>query len=187
MLASEPSSKPRGASRVFLVDDHPSVRRGMSLLLSFEPSLEVCGEAEDAEDAFAQIRRLAPNLAIVDLTLKRSSGLELILQLRAECPAVKILVVSMHDEARWVELALRAGAQGYLTKDECPDQLVQAIGQVLAGRRFLSQRVLALSGGERGPDSLTPEAAAAPDGCVKRPAIPSRKRSTRESPGSRAG
>ena len=130
------------AQRVFLVEDNAVVRRGIQLLVEFEPDLVVCGEAEDADEALAKIRDLRPDLAIVDLTLKDSSGLGLIPRLRAECPQVRILVLSMHDQPRWIELALLAGAGGYLTKDESPDQLVHAIRQLLTGQRFLSERGL---------------------------------------------
>jgi len=139
---SGPSASNGRVWRVFLVEDNAVVRRGIDLLVSFEPDLVVCGEAEDAEDAFAQIRGLRPDLAIVDLALRESSGLELIPRLRVECPRVRILVLSMHDQARWIELALLNGARGYLTKDESSDQLIHAIRQVLAGKRFLSERGL---------------------------------------------
>lgn len=160
------------ASQIFLVEDHPGVRRGFNLLLSREPDLDVCGEAEDADEAFAQIRDLHPDLAIVDLTLKQSSGLELMAQLRAECPQVRILVVSMHDQSHWIELALRAGAHGFLPKDECPEQLVRAIRQVLEGKRFLSQRVMARLGGHFGSDLTMPFQTGSPNGSLKHPTDP---------------
>ncbi len=83
----------------------------------------------------------SPDIAIVDLTLKHGSGLDLISQLRDECPRVRILVVSMHDQAQWIVRALRAGAHGYVTKDEGPDQLINALRETLQGRRFLSRQV----------------------------------------------
>jgi DNA-binding NarL/FixJ family response regulator len=125
------------------VEDNPVVRRGIHLLLSLEPDLVVCGEAEDAEEAFTQICDLRPDIALVDLTLRESSGLDLIPRVCVECPEVRMLVLSMHDQARWIEVALLAGAAGYLTKDESPDLLVHAIRQVLAGRRYLSDRARA--------------------------------------------
>jgi DNA-binding NarL/FixJ family response regulator len=128
------------ASRVFLVDDHPFVRRGLTVLVNFEPDLEVCGEAADVIPALAGIRDLRPDIAIVDLTLKHGSGLDLISQLRDECPRVRILVVSMHDQAQWIVRALRAGAHGYVTKDESPGQLINALRETLQGKRYLSTR-----------------------------------------------
>ena len=138
-MTSQSASK-ANACRVFLVDDHPFVRRGLTVLVDFEPDLEVCGEAEDMIQALAGIRDLRPDIAIVDLSLKNGSGLDLISQLRDECPRVRILVVSMHDQAHWIARALRAGAQGYLTKDESPDELINALRETLRGKRYLSAR-----------------------------------------------
>ena len=160
------------AWRVFLVEDNAVVRRGIHLLVGFEPDLVVCGEAEDADEAFAQICDLRPDLAIVDLALKESSGLDLIPRLHVECPQVRILVLSMHDQPRWIELALQAGAEGYLTKDESPDQLIRAIRQVLEGKRFLSQRGLARLGGKCGVDWLMPSQAGNPSGPLEHPPAP---------------
>ena len=142
------------AWRIFLVEDNAAVRRGIHSLVRLEPDLIICGEAEDADAAFLRIRDLRPNLAIVDLSLKRSSGLEIIPQLRVECPLVRILVLSMHDQPPWIELALLAGAHGYLTKEESPDQLIRAIRRVLDGEQFLSERIVARLGARGGSDGL---------------------------------
>jgi DNA-binding NarL/FixJ family response regulator len=143
LTMTAPSTGAQQARRLFLVEDDPLVRRGYKLLLGLESDLDVCGEAEDADEAFVWIRDLRPDLAVVDLTLRQSNGLDLIRQLREECPQVQVLVVSMHDQTPWIEEALRAGAQGYLPKDECADQLIGAIREVLQGRRFLSPRLQA--------------------------------------------
>ncbi|MCC7374199.1 MAG: response regulator transcription factor [Verrucomicrobiales bacterium] len=128
-------------ARIYLVDDHPIVRRGFQLLLSIDRDMVVCGEAESAEIALAQIPDLNPDLAVVDLGLRTSSGLDLIKQLRQICPKVKLLVFSMHDEPLFAERALRAGAQGYITKEEGTERALEAIRAVLAGRTFVSERL----------------------------------------------
>lgn len=149
-----PASPRSRVWRIFLAEDHPGVIRGFHLLLGFEPDLEVCGEAATPEEAFAGIQALRPDLAIVDLTLKGGSGLELIVRLHLECPRVRVLVVSMHDQSRWIELAFQAGAHGYLTKEESADHLARAIREVLDGKQFLSGRVLARLGRKSGADRL---------------------------------
>jgi len=136
-MKGDPQPQP-AVSRVFLVDDQFCMRRGLSLLVSFEPDLEVCGEAEDAADAFRRICKLRPDVAIVDLELRDSNGLELIERLRVECPDVRILVVTMHDQIASIHGAFRAGAHGYLTKDESAAHLIPALHQILEGRRYFS-------------------------------------------------
>jgi len=132
-----PSSK----VRVFLVDDHPIVRRGFQLLLSLEPDLMVCGEADSGPGALQKILALKPDVAIVDLALKGSSGLELIKQLRAQSLKLKLLVFTMRDEGIYAERALRAGADGYLTKEEGTEKAVEAIRRLLQGKRYVSEKL----------------------------------------------
>jgi DNA-binding NarL/FixJ family response regulator len=127
--------------RVFLVDDHPIVRRGFQLLLGIEPDLMVCGEADTGPAALQKILALKPDAAIIDLALKGGSGLELIKQLRAQGLKLKLLVFSMRDEGVYAERALRAGANGYITKEEGTDKAVQAIRLVMQGKRYVSERV----------------------------------------------
>jgi len=124
--------------RVFLVDDHPIVRRGMMELIAEEPDLEVCGEAADAPEALQQELALAPDVAIIDLSLRNGHGIELIERIRGHNEGVKMLVASMHDEALFAERALRAGARGYFNKQECGSKLVDAIRHVLRGEIYLS-------------------------------------------------
>ncbi len=147
----------RPTRRIFLVEDHPGVRRGYELLLSLEPDLVVCGEAANARQALARILDSRPDLAIVDLALERSNGLDLIAHLHAQCPQVRVLVVSMHDEAGCIQTAQRAGASGYLTKDECPDELIQAVRKVLQGGHFLSARARARLGEPHDPGYPGPQ------------------------------
>jgi DNA-binding NarL/FixJ family response regulator len=131
----------RSRIRVFLVDDHPIVRRGFQLLLSMEPDLTVCGEADNGPAALGKILALKPDVAIVDLSLKGGSGLELIKQLRAQGLKLKLLVFSMRDEGIFAERALRAGADGYITKEEGTEKAIEAIRVVMQGKRYLSNEL----------------------------------------------
>ena len=124
--------------RVVIVDDHPLFRERLSELINHEPDMEVCGEAEDARRAIELIRNTSPDLAIVDITLKESSGLELIKNIRELPTAVPVLVLSMHDESLYAERALRSGAAGYVTKHESAEKVLLAIRRVLAGEVYLS-------------------------------------------------
>jgi len=127
--------------RVFLVDDHPIVRRGFQLLLNLEPDFTVCGEADRGPGALQQILTLEPDVAIVDLSLKGSSGLELIKQVRAQGLKLKLLVFTMRDESLYAERALRAGADGYITKEEGTEKAIEAIRLLMQGKRYLSQKL----------------------------------------------
>ncbi|NIR44266.1 MAG: response regulator transcription factor [Gemmatimonadetes bacterium] len=127
--------------RVLLVDDHALLRRGLAGLIEQEPDMEVCGEAEDAATALDKAKELEPSLAIVDLSLKDGSGLELIKQLSSQLPDIQLLVFSMHDEKIFAERALRAGARGYVNKEESADKVIEGIREVLAGRIFLSGKM----------------------------------------------
>jgi DNA-binding NarL/FixJ family response regulator len=124
--------------RVVVVDDHPLFRERLSELINHELDMEVCGEAENAQQAIDLIRNTSPNLAIVDITLKGSSGLELIKSIKALPIGVPVLVLSMHDESLYAERALRSGAAGYITKHESADNVLLAIRRVLAGEVYLS-------------------------------------------------
>jgi DNA-binding NarL/FixJ family response regulator len=128
-------------TRILLVDDHPLMRQGMAEVLQRDPQFAVCGEAEDRHGALEAIAAAQPDLALVDLALKGSDGLELIKDIHARFPKVLILVVSMHDEMLHAERAIRAGASGYLTKEEAPEQVLEAARQVLKGETYVSQRV----------------------------------------------
>src|ERR1700745_2450511 len=124
--------------RVVIVDDHPLFRERLCELINHELDMEVCGEAEDAQQAIELIRNTSPDLAIVDITLKGSSGLELIKNVRALPTSVPVLVLSMHDESLYAERALRSGATGYITKHESAEKVLLAIRRVLAGEIYLS-------------------------------------------------
>ena len=126
---------------VIIVDDHPLVRDSVSRLINHESDMAVCGEAENADDALQLIGKTSPSLVIVDITLKHSSGLELIKAIKAEYPQVPILVLSMHEESLYADRALRAGACGYVTKHQPADEVLLAIRRVIAGNIYLSEKM----------------------------------------------
>jgi DNA-binding NarL/FixJ family response regulator len=129
-----------GKHRVFLVDDHPVTREGLARLINHEADLEVCGEAGAAARAIPQIEALKPDLVIVDVSLTTGpSGLELIKDLIARQPRLRLLALSTHDEALYAERALRAGAKGYVMKQEPTELVVQAIRRILNGEVYLSK------------------------------------------------
>jgi len=129
--------------RVVIVDDHPLFRERLAQLIDHELDMEVCGEAESAVPGIQLIRSTSPDLAIVDITLKGSSGLELIKSIKALSIGTPVLVLSMHDEALYAERALRAGATGYITKHQAADEIIVAIRRVLAGEVYLSEKMTA--------------------------------------------
>ncbi len=130
-------------TRLFFVDDEPGVRRGLRLLCDLEPSLEVCGEAGTEHEALEGILALRPHLAVVDLSLKEGDGLALIKQLRQRCPALKILVFSMHDLAHFATAAFEAGAHGYVLKDDGAERVLEAIQVVMEGSYYVSKQLAA--------------------------------------------
>ncbi|MDQ6684837.1 MAG: response regulator transcription factor [Pseudomonadota bacterium] len=129
------------AIRVFLVDDHPLVRDWLKSLLQMEADVVVSGEADDAGAALAAMIADPPDIAVVDLSLRRSSGLDLIKSLRGQLPEVRVLVLSMHDEIAYVERALRAGARGYVMKGESSSQIVPAIRRIHSGSIYATPDV----------------------------------------------
>jgi DNA-binding NarL/FixJ family response regulator len=135
--------KVKAKLRIFLVDDHLIFRQGIKMVLEMEDDLVVCGEADSAQAALAIMDASRPDLALVDLQLRNSNGLELIKDLRIRYPRLPVLVLSMHDEGFYAERALRAGARGYINKEGGRDDLVRGIRQVLAGQRFVSESVAA--------------------------------------------
>jgi DNA-binding NarL/FixJ family response regulator len=128
-------------ARILLVDDHPIVRQGLALMLAAEQDLEVCGQAKDVPDALGMIAQTAPDLIVADLSLLGLSGLDLIKDLKANHNAVPVLILSMHDETVQAERSLRAGARGFVMKQEATGTIITAIRQVLAGHIYLSDRM----------------------------------------------
>src|SRR5271170_651661 len=132
-----------GVVRILLVDDHPLVRESLKILIRREPDLAICGEAEDREQALELAASQEPDLALVDLTLKNSHGLELIKDMGNLWPKIKILVLSMQDEALYAERVIRAGARGFVSKLELPGKILLAIRQILAGEIYWSEKAAA--------------------------------------------
>jgi len=127
--------------RVLLIDDHPLFRRGLAQLIEDEPDLEVCGEAGSAPEGLEAARELAPDVVLVDLSLGEGSGLEVVRALAQRAPELPTLVVSMHEEALYAERCLRAGARGYVRKQEASETVLDALRQVLAGEVYTSPAV----------------------------------------------
>ncbi|MGO8700091.1 MAG: response regulator transcription factor [Limisphaerales bacterium] len=154
----------KGAStnvkKVFLVEDHPVYAEGLVEVLKTEPGLTVCGKAGSAEVALRLIPRLKPDLVLVDITLPGMSGLDLIKQLRPAYPQMKLLVISMRDEQLYAARVLRAGGDGYVMKQQDPEEIIAAVRDVLAGRIYVSEEVLASGskGSRRAQPQLPPRA-----------------------------
>ena len=127
--------------RILVVDDHPMMREGLRGVIDREPDLCICGEAASAAQAMEAVRKLSPDLILIDIALPGKSGLELIKDLKALHTKVAVLAISMHDELLYAERMLRAGARGYITKQQPPEELVKAIHQVLANHVYVSREV----------------------------------------------
>ena len=130
-------------ARILIVDDHPVVCDGLKNLIEREEDLTVCGQAADAATALKLIPETSPDIALVDLSLEHSSGLELVKDMRDQYPDLPVLVLSMHDEMVYGERAVRSGARGYLMKGESSQRVASAIRTVLQGEVFLSERLMA--------------------------------------------
>ena len=130
-------------ARVVVVDDHPIVRRGLVQMINNEGDLEVCGEAETIVEALKVVAATKPDVAIVDLYLKGTSGLELLKDVKVRYPKMPVLVLSMYDESIYAERALRAGARGYMMKEEATERVLVAIRRILAGQIYLSETMAA--------------------------------------------
>jgi DNA-binding NarL/FixJ family response regulator len=127
--------------QVFIVDDHPITRRGLTQLINNEPDLKVCGESDNAITGLEDIKRIKPDIVLVDITLPRRSGLMLVKDIRLWAPSTYVLALSMHDESLYAERVLRAGGHGYIMKNEGGDKLLQAIRRVLDGVTYVSEGI----------------------------------------------
>ena len=132
------SNTPSNKRRVFIVDDHPVVRDGLTVLINHESDLYVCGQAAQARQALKAISELKPDVAIVDITLEDSDGIELTKDIKARYPKLPVIVLSMHDESIYAERVLHAGARAYLMKDAVSDKIITAIHTVLGGDIYVS-------------------------------------------------
>jgi DNA-binding NarL/FixJ family response regulator len=141
MASPSTTSAPR-KGRIFLIDDHPLVREGLANLINGQHDLIVCGEAEDSAGAISGIAKARPDVALVDISLKNESGLELVKNLESQFPLVALIVLSMHEEALYAERALRAGARGYVMKRESTKNVLASIRRVLEGGVYVSERVV---------------------------------------------
>ncbi len=138
MAQPKPSQAKDNRTRILLVDDHAVVRYGIAQLINRERDLVVCGEEEEASKALSTISSINPDLVIADISLKDSSGLELMRNIKAQYPKLPVLVVSAHDENIYAEIAFRAGALGYLMKDQALERILTAIRRVLSGAIYVS-------------------------------------------------
>jgi DNA-binding NarL/FixJ family response regulator len=137
-----PSGTVARKSRVFIVDDHPLVREGLTNLINGQDDLIVCGEAKDSAQTINGMVKARPDVALIDISLENESGLELVKQLRSQFPQVALIILSMHDEALYAERALRAGARGYVMKHETSKSVLASIRQVLAGGVYVSEKTV---------------------------------------------
>jgi DNA-binding NarL/FixJ family response regulator len=126
---------------VFLVDDHPIVRQGLTLLINQEVDLTVCGEAEEMHTALSAILAIKPDILIVDISLNGPDGLELLKSIRINSPRLPVLILSMHDESIYAERALRAGANGYIMKQEATEKVLVALRRILSGEIYVSDKI----------------------------------------------
>ncbi len=140
--ARQPVEKGKRAA-ILLVDDHAVVRFGISQLINRQADMAICGEEEDASKALNAIAVLKPDLVIADISLKDSSGLELMRNIQAQYPGLPVLVVSVHDESIYAEMAFRAGAAGYLMKEEALEKILTAVRRVLGGAVYVSEALQA--------------------------------------------
>ncbi len=129
------------STRIYIVDDHPLVRQGLSKIIANEADMEICGEAEDAPSAMKGVGEANPDVIIVDISLKGNNGLELIKNVKAIHEDIPILVFSMHDETIYAQRALRAGAKAYVMKKETPSKVVDAIRRIIKGEIYVSPSV----------------------------------------------
>jgi DNA-binding NarL/FixJ family response regulator len=128
-------------AKIFLVDDHPIVRQGLGLLINRELDLVVCGEADGAPAALQGIASLQPDLMVIDVSLDGPDGIELLKTIRVKDPILPVLILSMHEESTYAERSLRAGANGYIMKQEATERVLVAIRRILDGKVYLSERL----------------------------------------------
>jgi DNA-binding NarL/FixJ family response regulator len=141
MSAKKQKKADEDKRKILVVDDHPMIREGLVSLVADEQDLAICGEADDAPEALRAISETNPDIVILDIALKSSSGIELMKSIKAQYPKLPVLVLSMHNEELYAERALRAGAMGYIMKQEASAKLLTAIRHVLDGQMYISDKV----------------------------------------------
>jgi DNA-binding NarL/FixJ family response regulator len=140
-VAYKSQSRATTKKRIMVVDDHPIVRQGLALLINREPDMVVCGEAEEAMGAMHVLASARPDVLILDISLSGPDGIDLLKTLRTTHPTLPVLILSMHDELIYAERALRAGANGYIMKQEATEKVLVAVRRILAGDIYVSQRI----------------------------------------------
>jgi DNA-binding NarL/FixJ family response regulator len=130
-----------GINRILIVDDHPVVRTGLAQFINREPDLVVCAEAGNAQQALEAAEKQQVDLAIVDMLLENTTGIQVTKDLKLRCPGLRVLILSMSDELYYIKGAFQAGARGYITKEEVSEEIINAIRQLLDGKIYLSGRV----------------------------------------------
>jgi DNA-binding NarL/FixJ family response regulator len=141
MIDKPQISVPTKKCRVLLVDDHPIIRQGLGLLIDRETDLSVCGEADGAHSAFHAIETLRPDIVVLDISLSGPDGLDVLKEIRMKTASLPVLILSMHDETIYAERAMRAGANGYIMKQEATEKVLVAIRRILQGEVYLSDRL----------------------------------------------
>lgn len=144
--------------KIFILEDHPIMRRGYRTLINGEMDIEVCGEAETAAEALVKIPQTDPDLVIADISLEGTNGIEFVKRLQIEKPGLEVLIVSMHEESLYAERALQAGAVGYVMKKEADNSVLTAIRRVQSGRYYVSERmedkIMLLFAGQASPKEM---------------------------------
>jgi len=163
---------------VLIVDDHPVTSLGIAAMIEKEPDLVVCGKAQDANSALAAVEKLSPDLAVVDVFLHSCGGLNLIKDIKTRRPELAVLVFSIHDESFYAERALRAGARGYISKRESPDQFIKAVREVLNGGIYDLRDTAKVRHGSQRLGQVQPER---PDG-PRIPGLPVHRRRPADAP-----
>jgi DNA-binding NarL/FixJ family response regulator len=140
-VSYKPQNQTITKKRILVVDDHPVVRQGLALLINREPDMVACGEAEEAMGAMHVLASAKPDVLIVDISLNGPDGLDLLKSIRTTHPILPVLILSMHDESIYAERALRAGANGYIMKQEATEKVLVAVRRILSGEIYVSDRI----------------------------------------------
>lgn len=142
MKKKNPSAESKDKTRILIVDDHPVIRDGLTLIINRESDLQVCAEAGSFEEAVKAVKKQTIDLALVDMLLDGTTGIQVIKEIRKLCPGLIALVFSMSDNSQYVKQAIEVGARGYITKDEISEDIVNAIRQILKGQIYISKRLI---------------------------------------------